>query len=82
MNLETIESRFPIDQFWLFLADSMWPILPNANNEEELYVKSTKEDSEMNNRRDGWVFLWCVYLFLGIFPLIYVTVNDKKKGEK
>ena len=27
------------------------------------------------------VFLWCVYLFLGIFPL-YVTVNDKKKGGK
>ena len=64
MNLETIESRFPIDQFWLFLADSMWQILPNANNEEELYVKSTKEDSEMNNRRDGWlclVFLAVVY---------------------
>ena len=28
------------------------------------------------------VFLWCVYLFLSIFPLIYVTVNDKKKGGK
>ena len=28
------------------------------------------------------VFLWFVYLFLGIFPLIYVTVNDKKKGGK
>ena len=69
MNLETIESRFPIDQFWLFLADSMWPILPNANNEEESYVKSTKEDSEMNNRRDGWlclVFLVVVY-FYGAF---------------
>ena len=69
MNLETIESRFPRDQFWLFLADSMWQILPNANNEEELYVKSTKEDSEMNNRRDGWlclVFLAVVY-FYGVF---------------
>ena len=43
MNLEAIESRFPIDQFWLFLADSMWPILPNANNEEELYVKKQKK---------------------------------------
>ena len=31
MNLETIESRFPIDQIWLFLADSMWSILPDAN---------------------------------------------------
>ena len=24
------------------------------------------------------VFLWCVYLFLGIFPLIYVTVHIAK----
>ena len=52
MNLEAIESRFPIDQFWLFLADSMWPILPNANNEEELYVKKQK-------KMDGYV--WCFW---------------------
>ena len=69
MNLETIESRFPIDQFWLFLVDSMWSILPNANNEEEIIREETKEDSEMNNRRDGWlclVFLAVVY-FYGVF---------------
>ena len=42
---------------------------------------------EMRNRKDGGLcwgflqavfFLWCVYLFLGIFPLIYSMMKDKK----
>lgn len=28
------------------------------------------------------VFLWVVYLFFGLFPLIYVTLKDKKGDKK
>lgn len=28
------------------------------------------------------VFLWLVYLVFGLFPLIYVTMKDKKGGRK
>lgn len=28
------------------------------------------------------VFLWTVYLFFGLFPLIYVSIKDKKGGGK
>ena len=27
-------------------------------------------------------FLWCVYLFFGIFPLLYVTFNNRKDGGR
>lgn len=28
------------------------------------------------------MFLWCVYLFLGLFPLFYVSLIDKKEGDE
>ncbi|SCH67289.1 Uncharacterised protein [uncultured Flavonifractor sp.] len=28
------------------------------------------------------IFLWAVYLFFGIFPLVYVSIKDKKGGKK
>ena len=27
------------------------------------------------------VFLWCVYVFFGLFPSIYVSIKDRKGGE-
>ena len=30
----------------------------------------------------SYIFLWAVYLFFGIFPLVYVSIKDKKGGKK
>ena len=27
------------------------------------------------------VFLWCVYVFFGLFPSIYVSIKDRKGGK-
>lgn len=57
------------------------------NSETSEWKKSLKTSITNERKRvkmmgvsASCVFLWGVYLFLGIFPLIYVTVTDKRKG--
>lgn len=53
-----------------------------SERKEPLKTSVTNERKRMNMMgvSASCVFLWCVYLFLGVFPLLYVTVGNKKEG--